>query len=71
MYVEPESRNMKVGSEMADQIKAITKNEGCERMVCIIDKRNMQYDNSIKAIQGYGFRVIDNEGLYTTLERDI
>lgn len=71
MYVEPGFRNSKVGSEMANHIKAICHEEGCDKMACTIDKRSRTYKQALKAIQGYGFKVIDNEGLYTTLERDI
>jgi GNAT superfamily N-acetyltransferase len=71
MYVEPEFRNSKVGSEMANHIKVICSEEGCTKMACTIDKRSKTYKSALKAITEYGFKVIDNEGLYTTLERDI
>lgn len=71
IYVDPEKRQSRIASEMADKIVEIAKKEGATNLICEIDKRNRTFNAAVAAILGYGFNLIDESQFYLTFHKDI
>lgn len=58
MYITPEYRRTKKGSELADKIAAIAKERGSKYLLTTTNTKKPSVERSIQAIIGYGFKFL-------------
>lgn len=71
IFVAKESRRTRVGSEMANEICAIAKAQGCKKIFGSCDVRTNGSTESMKAMLAYGFRLVRNDGVLVWLEKEL
>lgn len=57
LYVIPEMRRSRVGTEMTDEVVRRAKEKGCQLMFGSINTKNSNPDASLKALQSYGMKL--------------
>jgi GNAT superfamily N-acetyltransferase len=57
LYVVPQYRQNKVGSEFANKIVDLAKQKGCKFMYCTVDINTNGSSESMAAILAYGFKL--------------
>lgn len=58
MYISPDFRRLKKGSELADKIAAIAKERGSKYLLTTTNTNKPSIERSIQAIIGYGFKFL-------------
>lgn len=62
LYVRPDFRRTYLASNMADEVAALAKKQGCKFITGSVDTRANACTDSIKILLAYGFKLLKSEG---------
>ena len=71
MYVEPEWRSKGEGSKLADVISELCLSLNINIMTCEVDTRSNTYRQALESILGYGFKIIQRNGYFVMLQKEL
>ena len=71
LYITPDQRRGKKGSELADRVTQLALDAGCETLWAQVCVAAFNATDSLKAILGYGFTVQRTENGIIILTKDI
>jgi ribosomal protein S18 acetylase RimI-like enzyme len=71
IYIVPEARRSKAGTQIADEIVKLAKLKGCQLLFGTVALNQSNPESSIQALFAYGFKIYSSSNEYLAFVKDL